>query len=356
MKKFSLLLAVVLVFTMVLSACAPAATATPAAPTATSAPKVKVCQVTDTGGIDDKSFNATAWKGVQDSISKLGVDGKYLESKETTDYEKNLNAFIEEKCDLIITVGFLLGDATKASAEANTSMKYSIIDYAYDPAIPNVVGQVFNTDEAAFLAGYLAAGMSKTGKVGTFGGLPIPTVTIFMDGFTRGVKYYNQIKGTKVEVLGYDLADASKGLFTNSFDDQTKGKEFGITLMDEGADIIMPVAGPVGLGTAAAIKERGNAMIIGVDADWVLTNPDYKDITLTSVLKKMDATTMEVVKSVVDGNYKGGVNVVGSLKNGGVDLAPYHEFDGKVSAELKGEIDQLKKDIIDGKIKLADIK
>jgi basic membrane protein A len=351
MKKITLILAVVLVLSMLLSACAPAA-----APEPTAAPKLKVCQVTDTGGIDDKSFNATAWKGAQDAMSKLGVDGKYLESKEAADYEKNLNAFVEEKCDLIVTVGFLLGDATKVAAEANKDFKYTIIDFAYDPALPNVVGQLFNTDEAAFLAGYLAAGMTKTGKVGTFGGLPIGPVTIFMDGFAKGVKHYNAAKGTAVEVLGYDLAAPDKGLFTMSFDDQQKGKEFGITLMDEGADIIMPVAGPVGLGTAAAIKERGNAMLIGVDADWVLTNADYKDITLTSVLKNMDATTFEVIKTVVDGTYKGGTNVFGTLANGGVGLAPYHEFDSKVSAELKAEIEQLKKDIIDGKIKLADIK
>ena len=351
MKKFSLILAVVMVLSLVLSACAPAAT-----PTAVPEVKKKICQVTDTGGIDDKSFNATAWKGAQDAQAALGWEAKYLESKEVADYEKNINAFIEEKCDLIVTVGFLLGDATKASAEANTDVKFSIVDYAYDPAIPNVVGQVFATDEAAFLAGYLAAGMSQTGKVGTFGGLPIPTVTIFMDGFTRGVKYYNSVKGTAVEVLGYDLTDPNKGLFTNSFDDQQKGKEFGITLMDEGADIIMPVAGPVGLGTAAAVKERGNAMIIGVDSDWFLTASEYADIELTSVLKNMAATTLEVAKSVNDGAYKGGTNVVGTLASGGVGLAPYHNFDSKVSAELKAEIDALKADIISGKIKLADIK
>jgi basic membrane protein A len=351
MKKFSLILAVVMVLSLVLAACAPAAT-----PTVAPVKKTKVCQVTDTGGIDDKSFNATAWKGVTDAQAALPVEGKYLESKEVADYEKNLNAFLEEKCDLIITVGFLLGDATKASAEANKDVKYTIVDYSYDPAIPNVVGQLFNTDEAAFLAGYLAAGTTKTGKVGTFGGLPIPPVTIFMDGFTRGVKYYNQVKGTKVEVLGYDLADPTKGLFTNSFDDQTKGKEFGITLMDEGADIIMPVAGPVGLGTAAAAKERGNALIIGVDSDWFLTAPDYADIELTSVLKNMNATTMEVIKSVVDGAFKGGTNIVGTLANNGVGLAPYHNLDSKVSAELKAEIEALKADIISGKIKLADIK
>jgi basic membrane protein A len=158
-----------------------------------------------------------------------------------------------------------------------------------------------------------------------------------------------------VEVLGYDLADPNKGLFTNSFDDQQKGREFGITLMDEGADIIMPVAGPVGLGTAAAVKERGNAMIIGVDSDWFLTASEYADIELTSVLKNMAATTLEVAKSVDAGAYKGGTNVVGTLASGGVSLAPYHNFDAQVPAELKAEIDALKADIISGKIKLADI-
>lgn len=348
MKKFSLILAVVLILSLVLSACQPAAqTQAPVA-------KKKICQVTDTGGIDDKSFNATAWKGAEMVQSQLGWEAKYLESKAVEDYEKNINAFIEEKCDLIVTIGFLLGDATKAAAEANTDVKFSIVDYAYDPGIPNVVGQVFATDEAAFLAGYLAAGMTKTGKVGTFGGLPIPTVTIFMDGFTRGVKHYNAVKGTSVEVLGYDLVDPNKGLFTNSFDDQTKGKEFGITLMDEGADIIMPVAGPVGLGTAAAVKERGNAMIIGVDSDWFLTS-GFPEITLTSVLKNMDTTVLSVAKTVDDGSYKGGVNVVGTLASGGVGLAPFHDFDSQVPAELKAELDQLKADIISGTLKLADI-
>lgn len=350
MKKFSVILAVVMLLSLVLSACQPAAT-----PTAAPEVAKKICQVTDTGGIDDKSFNATAWRGAQLAQSELGWEAKHLESKEVADYEKNINAFIEEQCDLIVTVGFLLGDATKAAAEANPDVKFTIVDFAYDPAIPNVVGQVFATDEAAFLAGYLAAGMTKTGKVGTFGGLPIPPVTIFMDGFTRGVKHYNAVKGTAVEVLGYDLVDASKGLFTNSFDDQTKGREFGVTLMDEGADIIMPVAGPVGLGTAAAVTERGNAWIIGVDSDWFLTSPDYANIILTSVLKNMDSTTFSVAKSVDEGTFAGGTNVVGTLASGGVGLAPYHDMDAQVPAELKAEIEQLKADIISGAIKLADI-
>ncbi len=372
-KKLTVLLSLVVLVSVLLAACAPAAvpteapvvpteapvvvpTAVPATevppPPPTEAPKVfKACQVTDTGGIDDKSFNATAWKGVQDSVTALKIEGKYLESKEVADFEKNLNAFIEEKCDIIISVGFLLGDATKAAAEANPDFKFSIVDYAYDPTIPNVLGQVFQTDEASFLAGYLAAGMTKTGKVGTFGGLPIPTVTIFMDGFVRGVNYYNTQKGTAVAVLGYDLADEKKGLFSMSFDDQAKGKELAISLMDEGADIIMPVAGPVGLGAAAAAKERGNVLIIGVDSDWFLTAADYAPITLTSVMKFMDVTTMNAIKSAMDGTFAGGVTV-GTLKNGGVGLAGYHDLDATIPAELKAEVETLKAGIIDGSIKI----
>ena len=347
-KKLIALLALVMLASMVLTACGAAATPTAAAP------KLKICQVTDTGGIDDKSFNATAWKGVTDAQTALGVEGKYLESTQAADYEKNINAFIEEKCDLIVTVGFLLGDATKAAAEANPDVKFSIVDVSYDPTLPNVVGQVFNTDEAAFLAGYLAAGMSKTGKVGTFGGLQIPPVTIFMDGFYNGVQYYNAQKGTAVEVLGWDPA-AGTGLFTQSFDDQNLGKQFATQLMDNGADVIMPVAGPVGIGSAAAIKERTTAAapiyFIGVDSDWFLTQPDYSALILSSVLKKMDATTMNVIKKVQDGTFKGGVEV-GNLANGGVDLAPFHDFDSAVSAELKAELTQLKADIISGAVKV----
>ena len=339
-KRVITLLSLLIVAGMLLAACGTTATEAPAA-------KIKVCQITDTGGIDDKSFNATAWKGIEDAVAQLGIEGKYLESKEVADYEKNLNAFVEEKCDLIITGGFLIGDATKATAEANPDIKFSIVDYAYDPAIPNVVGQVFNTDEAAFLAGYLAAGVTKTGKVGTFGGLPIPTVTIFMDGFARGVAKYNEVKGTNVEVLGWDPANPDSGLFSMSFDDQQKGRELAVSLMDEGADIIMPVAGPVGLGAAAAIKERGNAYLIGVDSDWVLTSPEYADITLSSVMKLMDATTMQVIKSVIDGTFQGGV-VVGTLANNGVALAPLHNLESLASAELLAEIEQLKADIIAG--------
>jgi len=341
-KKFSLLLSILIIAGMVLVACGGTTGGDEAA---------KICQVTDAGGIDDKSFNATAWKGIQDAESELGVEGKYLESQNQTDYEKNINAFLEEGCDLIVTVGFLLGDATAAAAEANPDQPFSIVDFAYDPTIANVSGQVFNTDEAAFLAGYLAAGVTQTGKVGTFGGVQIPTVTIFMDGLAMGVDYYNQQKGTSVEVLGWDPA-AQTGLFTGNFESLDDGRAMGETLADEGADIIMPVAGPVGLGTAAFAQERGGILIIGVDSDWTQTSPEYTDIVLTSVLKKMDVTTLQTVQAVLDDTFEGGV-VVGTLENTGVDLAPFHELESMVSDELKAELDDLRAGIIDGSIQVS---
>jgi basic membrane protein A len=303
------------------------------------------CQVTDTGGIDDKSFNATAWKGIEDAVGELGIEGKFLESQQQTDYEANINAFLEENCDIIVTVGFLLGDATAAGATANPDTKFSIVDFAYDPTMPNVLGQVFSTNEAAFLAGYAAAATTQTGKIGTFGGIQIPPVTVFMDGFALGAAYYNQQHGTNVEVLGWDPATQT-GLFTGNFESTDDGRAMGESLMDEGADIIMPVAGPVGLGTAAAVQERGNAWIVGVDNDWSVVNADYADVILTSVLKNMDVTTLAAIKSAMDGTFAGGVTV-GNLANGGVGLAP---LTGPVPSGLQAELDQVRADIIAGTI------
>jgi basic membrane protein A len=303
----------------------------------TIAQDVKVCQVTDVGGIDDKSFNATAYAGVERAVEELEVEGKFLESQQQTDYERNINAFVEDECDLIITVGFLLGDATAAAAEANPDFNFAIVDFAYDPGYDNVLGLTFQTDQAAFLAGYLAAASTQTGKVGTFGGINIPPVTIFMDGFALGVQYYNEENDAEVEVLGWDV-EAQDGLFTGNFESTDDGRAFGESLMDEGADIIMPVAGPVGLGTAAAVQERGDAWIIGVDTDWTVSAEEFADVVLTSVRKRMDNAVFEVIQSVVDGEYAGGI-YVGTLENEGVSLADIHEdFADEELMEVLAEI------------------
>jgi len=198
------------------------------------------------------------------------------------------------------------------------------------------------------MAGYVAAAVSKTGVVGTFGGMQIPTVTVFMDGFVLGVNYYNEVKGTSVQALGWDPA-TQVGLFTGNFESADDGRTMGENLMDEGADIIMPVAGPVGLGTAAAAMERGNVYIIGVDSDWYLTAPNYASIILTSVMKYMDATTVQAIKAVQDEAFAGGVTV-GTLENGGVGLAPFHDLETLVPAELLAELEDVKAKLIAGEL------
>lgn len=353
-KKLFSLLSLLVVASLALAACAPAATATtaPGVPADTAEPPAEptalVCQVTDVGGIDDKSFNATAYKGVTDAEASLGVEGQYLESQEQADYETNINAFVEQGCDLIVTVGFLLGDATYAGADANPDQKFTIVDYGYNfdgTERTNVVGLLFATDQAAFLAGYVAAASTQTGTVGTFGGLQIPPVTAFMDGFWYGVMYYNEQNGTDVKVLGWD-PNTQTGLFTGNFESTDDGRTFGENLMDEGADIIMPVAGPVGLGTAAAVQERGNAWIVGVDTDWTVSAAEYADVVLTSVLKNMDVAVFGQIQAVVDGTYAGGTNYLGTLANDGVGIAGSFP-------DLQADLDAIIAGIGDGSIQTA---
>ena len=335
------------------SAAASEAPASEPAASEPAAAAIKACQVTDVGGVDDKGFNQKAFKGVQDAADQLGVEAVVLESQAETDYATNIQSFIDQGCGIIITVGFLLGDATKEAANANPETPFSIVDYAYaegDITNNNVLGQVFNTDEAAFLAGYLAAGTSKSGKVGTFGGINIPPVTIFMDGFYYGVQKYNADNGTDVKVLGWDPAK-QKGLFTENFESLDDGRTFAQNLVDEGADIVMPVAGPVGLGSAALASELGTdkLMIIGVDSDQFESDTANSGVYLTSVLKNMDVTTFNAIQSVVDGTFEGGVTV-GTLENGGVGLAPFHDMDASVPQELKDQIETIKAGIIDGSV------
>ncbi len=312
---------------------------------------LRICEVTDTGGVDDKSFNETAWNGLLAAKEQYGADVVVLESISDADYAVNIDQFISDECDLIVTVGFMLADATIAASEDYPDYKFTIIDSSVGK--PNVVDQVFQTDEAAFMAGYVAAGMSETGVIGTFGGMCIPTVTIFMDGYARGAAYYNEIHGTDVEVLGWNT-ETLEGTCVDSFDDLDKGKQVSITMMDQGADIIMPVAGPVGGGTIAAIEDRGTGLVIGVDSDWYLTYPDNGDVILTSVMKKMDATTLAVIESVMDNSFAGG-KVVGTLENTGVDLAPFHDLESKIPADLLTELEDVRAKLISGEIELNEV-
>ena len=321
--------------------------------------KVSACEVTDTGGADDKGFNQNAYDGVKQAETDLGVTGSLLESKSDADYAPNLNAFIQKKCSVIITVGFLLGGATAEAAKANPDQQFAIVDAdanddngtpddsSDDKNLDNVRALNFASQEPSYLAGYLAAGMSKTGKVATYGGIKIPPVTVFMSGFKQGVEKYNEVHGTTVELLGWD---GTEGSFAGNFENLDDGKKLTQGFVDEGADIVFPVAGPVGLGTSAYAKENaGKIRVIGVDVDQTLTNPNEKEVYLTSVIKKIDAAVLDTITNVVkDG--KVGEDYVGTLKNGGLDLAPFHDQAADVPQALQDEIAGLKQDIIDGKI------
>jgi len=310
---------------------------------------MKACQVSDTGGIDDKGFNQNAYAGLERGEEELGAEINFLESTAATDYERNINTFIDEGCDLIITVGFLLGDATAAAAEANTDQLFSIVDFAYDPPFDNVQGLVFDTKSASMLAGYLAAGMSQTGTVGTFGGIQIGPVTDFMIGFEAGVNFYNDENGTEVDVIGWDSA-SGEGTFTGDFENQDNGRQTAEALIQEGADIIFPVAGPVGLGAMAAVQDSGgDALYIGVDVDQAISVAEYEDIMLSSVLKRIDNAVFASIEDAMDGAFEETL-YVGTLENEGVGLAPYHAFEDEVPQELTDGIEALQESLISGDV------
>ncbi|GLZ81005.1 BMP family ABC transporter substrate-binding protein [Actinorhabdospora filicis] len=309
------------------------------------------CMVTDTGGVDDKSFNASVWKGLQDAKGADGdVNPSYVSSNSEADYEPNLNASVDKGCKLIVAVGGLMSDATKKVAQANPNSHFAIVDAKID--LPNVYSMEFNTAQAAFQAGYLAAGMSQTKKVATWGGMKIPPVTIFMDGFADGVAYYNSKKGTSVEVLGWDVK-AQNGSFTNNFADQTAGKTLTDSLVAQGADVVMPVAGNSSLGAANVAKDKGGALtLVWVDFDGCTAAPEYCPYFLTSVVKEIPGIVQQATVDAAKGTFRTGA-YVGQLNNQGVKIAPYHDFDAKVPAELKAEVVQVGADISAGTIQIT---
>lgn len=394
------ILLLVFIISLAIVACSPATTAPPAAtsaPAPTSAPQptavppttapqpttaaatsapqptaastgnaanLKVGLVTDTGGPDDKSFNFTAIEGLNRAVKDLGIspDSKYLQSRQQTDYANNLEEFISQGYKGIITVGYLLGNATAASAKTNSDVQYAIVDYSFPDCfgtavegkdcgsateIPNVLGLTFRVEQAAMQAGYLAAALSKSKKVGTFGGVNIPPVVDFMVGFQAGVNYWNAKHNDKVELVGWDTKK-NEGVFTATFTDPDKGKQTALSLIDEGADVILPVAGGTGNGAFTAAKEKGT-LAIGVDVDQCISVPDACPVLITSVRKNIDNAVFEAITQMANGSFKGGV-YSGTLENDGVSIAPYHDNASKVTPDIQSELDALKADIVAGKV------
>jgi basic membrane protein A len=309
--------------------------------------------VTDTGGIDDKSFNASAWAGMQAAQkAQSNVEPKYVASTSEADYEPNLRQFVSQKCNFILSVGGLMGDATKKVALENKSQQFGIVDASIAEAT-NVYPMQFATHQAAFLAGYVAAGFSKSGKVATYGGLKIPPVTIFMDGFADGVAYYNKAKGKSVAVLGWDKAKQN-GTFAENFGDQNKGKSITNTFVAQGADVVMPVAGGTGLGTADVAKASGGKVsVIWVDQDGCKSAAQYCEVFLTTVVKNIEDAVEKAVADGASGKPLAATpGYLGTLENDGVSIAPFNQFDSKVDPALKAEVDKLKADIIAGTVKV----
>ena len=346
------LVALVAVLGLVLAACGDdAAEETTTTEAVVDSEAVVTCLVTDLAGVDDRSFNAAAWQGVLDAVDSgaAAADPILLESDDQADYQPNIDQCLTQGAEHIVTVGFELGDATATNAEANPDVNWTIVDFAYDPEIPNVRGLIYQTDEAAFAAGYLAAGVTETGIVGTYGGLNIPPVSIFMDGFTKGVAHYNEVKGTDVKVIGWNVDDID-GTFTGTFDPANPNVRAACeSLLDEGADIILPVGGAINLPCGTAIQDRGiDAALIGTDQDAFVAAPaEYQDLWLTTIEK---ALALQVTRSLQDdaaGSWTAGA-VNGTLENDGVGLSEYHSWSDRVPAELADEVDQILADIASG--------
>jgi len=338
--------------------CAKPSTTTSPGSGSGGAAKFTGCMVTDTGGINDKSFNQSSWQGMQAAAAtNPNITAKYLPSTTTSDYAKNISTFIGQKCGVIVTVGFLMGAATEAAAKANPHQKFAIVDCSYSSGCltgtheKNITQLVFNTAQDAFLGGYLAAGMTKTGKVATYGGMKFGTVTIYMDGFWDGVQYYNKQHGTHVQVLGWSYPNQN-GTFAGSFTNITAGQTIANTFIHAGADIIFPVAGGVGLGSAKAVQTADTSgkhvAMFWVDTDGCVSAATYCKYFITSVEKGISTAVKFSVLGAARGHTGG--SYVGTLANGGAVLAPYHFYTGKVPSKLQTELAAVKAAIIAGKI------
>ena len=359
MKKLALLMVVILI---AMTACAPKPTEV-----ATVAPvDFKVGFVSDTGGVFDGSFNEAQWNGVLQAQTELGIQPQFIQSDEATQYTSNLTEFATQGYDVVIASGFFLGADLAAVAPTYPDINFAIFDYAYpDPGLPdgnpgkdacvgNVMGIVFKTDQAAYLAGYASAGMAiqldpEDPALGYFGGAKIPSVTIFGVGFQKGMEAYNEAHGTNVRMIGWDNA-TGEGLFTLDFVDLVKGEQYARTLFEEGADVFMGVGGLIGSPGFAVAREYGGYGV-WVDTDGYTSLDGVQDVILTSVLKYMQPVAFNFIKDAMDGNFVGCTNYVGDMAtNGGVGMAPYHDLDSVVPDDLKAEVTALEAKIKSGEL------
>jgi basic membrane protein A len=298
----------------------------------TAAASYAVGMVTDVGGINDQSFNQSAWEGLQKAGTDLSIKVSYKESKQDADYAPNLETMLDAKNNLIWGIGYMMADAVKAAATKNPKQMYAIIDQDYGTSTPaNVVGVTFKAEQGSFLVGYIAGKMTKTGTVGFVGGMTGPLIAAFQFGFEAGVKQANP----KVKILSQ---------YAESFSDAAKGKAIATQMYQGGADIVYHAAGGVGAGVIEAAKEK-NKFAIGVDRDQNYLAPDN---VITSAMKRVDNGVYNVVKGIKDGTLKGGTTVAYGLAEGGVDIAP--TSNKLVPQAILDEVAKLKAAIIAGTI------
>ena len=272
--------------------------------------KTKVTLVLSTGGVNDQSFNQGAWEGALKASEELGVEVSYLESNSDADYIQNIETAIDQEADLVVGVGFQMGQAIKEAAESYPEQQFAIIDSTYDEIPENVRPILFNEQEAGYITGLIAGKMTESNVIGWIGGMDIPSCSNFYVGYEKGAKEVNP----NIKVLKQ---------FTNSFSDAAKGKVVAQQMINANADIIFTASGGGNIGSLEAIKEN-NIQAIGVDMPMNYLAPEY---VLTSALKNVGEGLKLTIKDFIDGNFKGGTEVKYDLSNGGVgfektDLIP----------------------------------
>jgi basic membrane protein A len=289
--------------------------------------------------LNDKSFNQSSWEGVQLAEQELGIEAKAIETVDTKDYEKNINQFVDEGYNVIVTVGFALGEATTAAAKANPEVMFVGVDQFQAETLPNLAGLIFDEDKAGYLAGVLAAGVSKSGNIGAVCGTDdVPPVWRFCEGYKNGAKSQNP--NVTVQVTYHSDVDITK-----TFVDPEWGKTTALSMIDRGADVVFGAGGLTGNGALFAAKER-NVLAIGVDTDQYFTIGDeYKSALVSSAMKLLTPGVYDNIKAAQDGAFKGG-NVVGS-----VGLAPFHDQEAVVPADLQTKIDEIDTGLADGSVK-----
>jgi basic membrane protein A len=300
---------------------------------------LKVGLVTDVGRLNDKSFNQSSWEGVLQAQQELGIEAKSIETIDTKDYAQNIGQFISEGYDVIVTVGFALGEATALAAKDNPDIKFIGVDQFQTEELPNLAGLIFDEDKAGYLAGVLAASISTSNNIGAVCGTDdVPPVWRFGEGYKAGALSVKP--DITVQVTYHSDVDISK-----TFTDPEWGKTTGLSMIDRGADVLFGAGGLTGNGAIFAAKERGK-FAIGVDTDQYLTIGDeYKDALVSSAMKLLTPGVFNEIKAIQDGTFKGG-NVVGP-----VGLAPFHDNEAKVPADVKTKLEDIDKGLKDGTIK-----